>query len=521
MPTRTPAQIRATFSSEQGFVDLMYELGVGNNERDRIVADGFGSIRDLVEQYEHDIESFRSYIKNLNRTFGTSTQRNQKVYFSPPVASRMIGTLFFGIICYYSCHSIPDFGMATPELAMKWYKYYESLRQEENPETEKEIELEIPDFKGASSWREFRDMVSMRLSLIKGKKGYPIEYITDDTPREIKRANAARVFVDLLPITEDDYLKKNVVHFGTAYKDDNRRVWNVLKSLLHKAPAYNHIVGYDRLSNGRKAWETLKTFYEGEDYLQRLQDEGFAILNNTVYRGESKHYNYESYVERHVKAHKLLVDAKYGPDEDNPGMDNSTKIQYFKAGIKVEAGLEQSISSARTLGKQRGTFESYVSYIGADVDSKNDRKRELKGYKVAGVEHEAIKNKKSSNFEIVGGKRVEAKRYPRDEWLNMTRDQRRAVVRMMFKNKKKKGKNKPSAGSKKTTYDVKALQSSMQEDLVAVGDAIVAKLSASREDNNPDKDDSAEDNEKQNSSSKRVAFAGGVGTFLSKRRRSE
>ena len=63
MTTRTPRQIRDSFNTEQGFVDLMFELGVGNNEQDRIVSDGFGSIRALIEQYEHDIESFRTYLK--------------------------------------------------------------------------------------------------------------------------------------------------------------------------------------------------------------------------------------------------------------------------------------------------------------------------------------------------------------------------------------------------------------------------------------------------------------------------
>ena len=181
MSTRTTTQITATFITEQGFVDLMFDMGVGDNERDRIVEDGFGSIRELLEQYEHDTESFRSYIKNLNRTFGSSRDTKTRVYFSPPVINRMIGVLYFGITCYYSCHMLPDFELATPDLAMKWYKFYESLRQEENPETEKEIELEIPDFKGASSWREFCDMVSMRLSLIKGKEGFPIEYVIDET----------------------------------------------------------------------------------------------------------------------------------------------------------------------------------------------------------------------------------------------------------------------------------------------------------------------------------------------------
>ena len=230
-------------------------------------------------------------------------------------------------------------------------------------------------------------MVSMRMALIKGKEGFPIEYVIDETARCITRANKTRLCADLIPITEEGYLRTHIVHFGNAFRDDNKRVWNVLKSLPNKSAGYKHVVGLDRTSNGLKAWLKLKQFYEGENYLQRLQEEGFAILNNTVYRGESKHYNYESYVERHVKAQKLPVDAKYGPGE--AGMDDSTKILYYKAGIKVDAGLEQSISSKRTQGTQRGAFEAYMSYLGADVDSKNDRKRDLKTtHKVAGIQHE-------------------------------------------------------------------------------------------------------------------------------------
>ena len=161
MTTRTPRQIRDFFNTEQGFVDLMFTMGVGNNERDRVVDDGFSAIRDLLEQYEHDIESFRTYLKNLNRTFGASTDERRRVYFPPPVMSRMIGTLFYGVATYYSCHILPDFELFTPEAAMECYKFYESLRKEDNPESEKQIELDIPDFKGASNWTSFRGLVEM------------------------------------------------------------------------------------------------------------------------------------------------------------------------------------------------------------------------------------------------------------------------------------------------------------------------------------------------------------------------
>ena len=523
MPTRTPRQIRDFFSTEQGFVDLMFALGVGNNERDRIVDDGFGSIRDLIEQYEHDIESFRTYLKNLNRTFGAANDQRNRVYFSPPVMSRMMGALYYGTITYHCCHILPDFELLTPEFAMECFKFYEGLKNEENPESEKQIEIDIPDFTGASNWRSFRELVMMRLSLIKGKIGFPIDYVIDKTDRTIRRSNAAHILVDTAPITDDDYLKSHVVHFGKAFKEDNKKVWNVLKALLYETSAYDHIVDCDKTSNGKKAWGTLKQFYEGEDFLQRLQDEAFSILNNTIYRGESLRYTFESYVNRHIKAHKLLIDAEYNKDEETGvvhGMNESTKIQHFRTGIKLDAGLETQLSSARTMGKQRGTFANYVSYLQAEVDSKNQRKRELKTNnskrgvsKVAHGNGNKNKNSNKPQSKIVDGKRIEAKKYPRKEWLNLTKNQREAVIQMYRQGNKGNNQN-----SRKNNFDVKAVQASMKQDLIDVGDAIVSKIVRFENDDESEKE--SEDATDSKSSKKRVK-SGGIGDFLSKRGKRE
>ena len=520
MTTRTPRQIREFFNTEQGFVDLMYTLGVGNNERERIVDDGFGSIQALIRQYEQDIEAFRTYLKNLNRTFGASTVARNRVYFSPPVMSKLVGALYYGTITYHSCHILPDFDLLTPEFAMECFKFYESLKNEDNPESEKQIEIEIPDFNGASNWRTFRELVKMRLSLIKGKIGFPIDYVIDTNDRAAKRVNAAHALIDTVPITDDDFLKSNVVHFGKPYKEDNKRVWNVLKSLLYQTSAYDVIVDCDKSSNGRKAWQTLKRFYEGEDFLQRLQDEAFAILNNTIYRGESQRYTFESYVNRHIKAHKLLIDAEYNKDEDTgevQGMNESTKIQHFRTGIKLDAGLEAQLSSARTMGKQRGTFANYVSYLQAEVDSKNQRKRELKTNNskrgVSKVEHgNSNRNNNKSKSKIVDGKRIEAKKYPRKEWLNLTKNQREAVIQMY-----RQGNNYNNQQNKQN-FDVKAVQASMKQNLIDVGDAIVSKIVHFEDDGDSEKES---DDKSDSKSSKKRVKSGGIGNFLAKRNKRE
>ena len=522
MTTKTPREIKDFFNTEQGIVDLMFAMGVGDNERDRIVEDGFGAIRDLVEQYEHDIESFRSYLKNLNRTFGASTNPQQRVYFPPPVMSRMIGSLYYGIITYCSCHILPDFELLTPEFAMECYKFYEDLKNEDNPESEKQIELDIPDFKGASNWRSFRDMVKMRLAMMKGKGGFQIDYIIDNTERHAKRVNAARFLVDIAPITDDGYINSHAVHFGRKYKEDNKRVWNVLKSLLHETNAYDHILDCDKTSNGRKAWQVLKMFYEGEDFKQRLQDEAFSILNHTIYRGESLRYDFESYVNRHIKAHKLLIEAEYNKDSKTGevrGMDESTKIQHFKTGVKLEAGLETQLSAARTLNKHKSTFADYVSYLQAEVNAKNQRKKELKSSgsprqrNISKVDYEKKnKNGNKPRWKMVDGKRIEAKKYPRSEWLKLTRDQKQAVMDMYAQTKN--GGQNPK---KRQNIDIKSVQSSMKQDLIDVGDAIVSKIVHFEEDN----DDNDESENKSDSKPKAKTKSGGIGDFLTKRRKRE
>ena len=523
MPSRAPRQIREFFTTEQGLVDMMYGLGVGDNERERIVDDGFGSIKEILAQYEHDIEAFRTYLKTLNRTFGSSSDQNRRVYFPPPVMSRFFGAVYYGVISYYSCHLLPDFSMLTPDYAVECCKYYETRKNDENPETGNEIELEIPDFKGASNWRSFRDIIQMKLGLIKGRMSYPIDYVIDMTDRNASRANAARTLIDIVPITEDGYLQSHTVHFGDAFKEDNKRVWNLLKAQLHETSAYDRIMGCNKKNDGRKAWIILKNFYEGEDFQQRLQDEAFAILNSTVYRGESLRYNFESYVNRHIKGHKLLIAAEYNKDETTGevlGMSETTKIQHFKTGIKLEAGLEQTLSAARTNGIHKKTFTDYVSYLQSEVDAKNLRKKELKASSasrnVSQVDHEIKNVNNDVTSQIVDGKRVEAKRYSKDEWTNLTRNQRRAVVQMNHKLRKKKTNNTNKKGKNNS---IKAIRSSMKEDLIAVGDAIIAKISGVSNDNEDIKQNENED-ENENQKSKRKVNFGGVGEMLAKRRRS-
>lgn len=51
-------------------------------------------------------------------------------------------------------------------------------------------------------------------------------------------------------------------------------------------------------------------------------------------------------------------------------MDDATKIQHLKSGIKLDAGLEHAMTTACTNRLARGDFQGYVSFMEAEIDVK-------------------------------------------------------------------------------------------------------------------------------------------------------
>ena len=517
-------EIRSNFNTEQGFVDVLFGIGVGDNERNRMIdVDGFDSVQTFVTHYENDMDGLKSYLRTLNKTHGgPNIPEDKRISFSPLITSRIMGLLHYSTVCYYNFHVIPDMRLVKPAKAVAHYKNYKTLNSKSESELDSDIDSTIPDFKGASNWRSFRDKISLKLSGVIGESGIPIDYVIDETPRLATRGNAQRITISEIDISDEGVYRQRTVHFGDRFKADNKRVWKILKTILLNNSAYNHILKYDSTSNGRGAWITLKTFYEGEDFTQRLEDEAFSILSHTNYKGETTRFNFEQFVNRHLKAHKLLLEAGYN---NSQGMDESTKIQHLKRGIKAEAGLEHALSSSRTNGLLRGTFQALVSFLAAEVHEKRARKEEL-GSRVRVAEINSKSNinyKKGRNTkvdlrgklnEIVEGKRIESRLYSKDEWKSLSRAQKTAVIRL--NRKARKGPNKPF--NRGDQNKINAIQSSIN-DLTSVSEAIVAAMTKVKGEPPSDSHDDVSELTDIASLRKRKAKSGSVGDYIAKARK--
>ena len=366
----------------------------------------------------------------------------------------------------------------------------------------------------------------MKLGQQIGSRSIPLSYVLDDTIRHATLSSQPLLTspTPILDITDDVKYMEKAVHFGKAFKEDNVSVWTYLKDLLLGKPGYNHISRFDRTRNGREAWMTLRQFYEGRDFQERMRESAFAKLTNTFYKGESSRFNFEKYIDVHKSAHKMLEDCGYN---NGLGMDDATKAQHFKSGIKQDAGLEIALTQIRAT-HQSQSFDALTSFLTAEVEHKSTRRQQIKSVKDRRVSsaqsnkpyHKKGKrvngNKKNIPSRMVDGTLVYGKRYPKDEFSSLTKSQRSAVMELQRQYKRS------TQSVDTSTHSISAMH---QEVATIVGNAIVAGVQQTKGEDVSVITEPPPNNTGDNSTSpclqKRKATSGAIGDFIRKRRQNE
>ena len=460
---------------------MLNSIGVEIRERNKLVDDGFDSMKAIIELHANDTAGFRTYLLNLNKTFASSSTAALRVYFTPINVSRLVGVVHYFNHAVNSFHTVPDILNIDGDNAAEFAAHYRSSLSD----NEDDVEVDIPTLTGHSNWVDFRDKLTMKLSQTMGTRGIALDYILDDTVRAALRANAALREVDTFDINEDGLFRTSTTHFGRGYRADNKAVWDMLKSLLLGHAPYNHISSYNATTNGRGAWSTLRTFYEGTDFQERTREAAFTKLFNTFYKGETARYNFEKYIATHKEAHKMLEDCNYNGGR---GMDDDTKIQHFKTGIKVEAGLENALCNPRANPVHR-QFDQLIGFLSTEVANKKVRSEQLnsgRDRRVAAFEKGNRGGRsgrgnqggdKAPTSQFIDGKKVFAKNYPDHEFKSLTRAQKTAVINMNRAKRRATGgrNNNGGGGSTKDSKSISAASfNELRDDMISMGDAIVA-----------------------------------------------
>jgi len=87
---------------------MLDTIGIESHQRNRLVDDGFTSMKYIIDLHSNDVDGFKKYLTNLNKTFASSTNEDLRVYFSPVDISRLVGVVYYYNHAINTFHRLPD-----------------------------------------------------------------------------------------------------------------------------------------------------------------------------------------------------------------------------------------------------------------------------------------------------------------------------------------------------------------------------------------------------------------------------
>jgi len=363
-PTSNMTTITERYPHADHFSNLLNELGMTNTQAARLQSGGFTSMQILVSHYQSGgASNLEKYLRDLNKTFANSAVA-LRVYYNPVIINRLCGCLNYFSLCVMSFYTIPDIDLVNQEFAGNLGSFWNKFKADKKiqDENDDDTNIDLPKLKGAASWISFRDAFIHKLRDTSTSRGFSLAYLVDTTVRPVTHGNSALLESDIIDLEEEDVFETKTIHFGSSYRGDNKKLWNMLEAALLNSDPYNMIAQFFRTKDGRKAWIALKSHYEGEDYVLQIREEAMSRLKTVHYRGETRNFKWENYVSAHIKAHKQLLDVGYN---NRHGLDDATKTQFLRSNIVPQADMHISLAVARPYEKK--PFQEYITFLTTEV----------------------------------------------------------------------------------------------------------------------------------------------------------
>ncbi len=83
-------------------------------------------------------------------------------------------------------------------------------------------------------------------------------------------------------------------------------IYRLLQGFLVGTPGQNYIHSYARKLQGREAWVSLQSHYEGDSFKDTYREKAFTQLQKTFYHGERSRFDFEKNIHTHREAHLWL-----------------------------------------------------------------------------------------------------------------------------------------------------------------------------------------------------------------------
>ena len=247
-----------------------------------------------------------------------------------------------------------------------------------------------PELKDLSEWRNFWEKWDTYMTQTYGAAEIPLSYVY----REHEAVTAEMRAADY---TDNDSRYYTItVLAGSHYREDNKRVYEELKTLLINGPGWTFIKRYERTQNGRAAVLAIKQQAEGRSATDSRKQRAYASIATARYAGPRRNWNFQKYVQKHQDGHNELADL-------GEPVPETKKVTDFLAGIsdpRLSNAKDIVLGNPQYLQDFELTQQYFATLVGNKAEqSKMERQiSEVKRVQWADKNKDKYKNLKSGTY---------------------------------------------------------------------------------------------------------------------------
>jgi hypothetical protein len=289
-----------------------------------------------------------------------------------------------------------------------------------------------------TKWRIFSEGFQGHCSVLRGCMNIPLSYVL----REHGEVDPELLEADF--DSSDERLMNLVVLSGDEYRQDNIRVWDLLRPLVYGTPAWDYVKSYDAPKNGRTAFQVLQKRGEGEAAQDARRTEAEAKIANAQYTGKSRAFTLQSYI-------NLLQGAFTELEEcgEEYALTERQKVDAFVKGLvseRFQVTRQSIIGNVET----RNDFQKAYAFV--ETMERFQSVTTHDGRRVA----EAKRKNEGLDDNL--------KRFiPKEEWLALPAEERHRIQSARDKAKFKAKKLKAKKPGKKKKPDIRKLAEALRE----------------------------------------------------------
>ena len=128
----------------------------------------------LSLQYKLNVNNFKYYLENTNKTFGSASSSTVRVYFNPIKLGRIIGVVHYCNQALYAYHLIPNIDLITAKLATNYGTVYGTMQSlTSDKDNDDDDFVKFPTLE-AKTWTDWNDKFILKLQGVMGNHGFSL-----------------------------------------------------------------------------------------------------------------------------------------------------------------------------------------------------------------------------------------------------------------------------------------------------------------------------------------------------------